>query len=216
MSASAPALTERLREGTRPLHRAAERAGVMRALLAGTLDRAGYARLLRNLHALYAALEDELERPRPSSPDLAPLRLPTLYRTATLAADLDALAPSAWRMLPLTAATVEYVTRLRAIGADDPALLGAHAYVRYLGDLSGGQILREIVRRAFALPGATGTRFYAFEGDVATLKQQLRRALDGPAISPARHDAVVAEAQAGFALHIRLFDELQGPAATPV
>ena len=214
MSAPAPPLTARLRDGTRSLHRAAERAGVMRSLLAGTLDRDSYASLLRNLHALYAALEYELERPR-AAPDLAPLRLAALYRATALAADLDALGPPAWQALPLAAATVDYVARLRAIGADDPALLAAHAYVRYLGDLSGGQILREIVRRTFALPIATGTRFYAFEGDVATLKDELRRALDGPAIPPARHDAVVAEAQAAFALHVRLFEELQAAAGGP-
>ena len=53
----APPLTTRLREATRLLHTEVERAGVMRLLLRGQLDRVGYCMLLRNLHAIYAALE---------------------------------------------------------------------------------------------------------------------------------------------------------------
>lgn len=214
MSATARALTERLRENTRQLHRAAERAGVMRALLAGSLDRGRYALLLRNLHALYAALEAEIERPRHPI-DGVPLGLPMLCRTAALAEDLDALAPPSWQTLPLAPATADYVQRLRSIGTADPELLGAHAYVRYLGDLSGGQVLRDIVRRTFALAGPAGTRFYEFAGDVLALKAQLRRALDSTAIALPRHDAVVAEAQAAFVLHIRMFEELRGAVTTP-
>lgn len=37
-------------------------------------------------------------------------------------------------------ATVEYLARLRAVAFDRPAGLVAHHHLRYLGDLSGGQI----------------------------------------------------------------------------
>ena len=43
-----------------------------------------------------------------------------------------------------------------------PALLAAHAYVRYLGDLAGGQALGRIARQAYALPDGAGTRFFDF------------------------------------------------------
>lgn len=46
------ALSDALRTGSRPLHTQAERTGVMAALLRGTLDLAGYARLLSALHAV--------------------------------------------------------------------------------------------------------------------------------------------------------------------
>ena len=39
-----------------------------------------------------------------------------------------------------------------ALAATQPALLAAHAYVRYLGDLSGGQMLARIVSQGLQLP----------------------------------------------------------------
>lgn len=41
-------------------------------------------------------------------------------------------------------------------------LLLAHAYVRYLGDLSGGQIIGGRIRRAYKLQSEKGTAFYSF------------------------------------------------------
>jgi hypothetical protein len=49
-----------------------------------------------------------------------------------------------------------------------PALLLAHAYVRYLGDLSAGQLLRGIVARGAALAGTTAVAFYDF-GDALSI-----------------------------------------------
>ena len=50
-------LLQRLRDATRTLHAEVERAGLMRLLLRGPLRRADYIGLLRNLHAIYDALE---------------------------------------------------------------------------------------------------------------------------------------------------------------
>jgi hypothetical protein len=41
-------------------------------------------------------------------------------------------------------------------------LLLAHAYVRYLGDLSGGQIIGGRIKRAYGLKGKEGIAFYDF------------------------------------------------------
>lgn len=80
-------------------------------------------------------------------------------------------------------ALVEYVERVRSLGRDDrslpsfegytypppPAeswLLLAHAYVRYLGDLNGGQTLKARVAKAYGLDAAAldGLRFFDFDG----------------------------------------------------
>lgn len=72
-------------------------------------------------------------------------------------------------------AITQFTHHLRSISTTRPALLLAHAYVRYLGDLSGGQIVRSRIRRVYALdpPNTSdtttaegtqdGTQFYEFD-----------------------------------------------------
>lgn len=201
-----PTLAQRLRLETRDLHTQAERSGAMMALLRGQLGRPGYTRLLRNLHALYAALEPALQV-HAAHPLLSPFHDPALARLPALEADLDFLGGPGWRAWPAQEAATEYALRLQALGQHDPGLLLAHAYVRYLGDLSGGQLLIERVRNTFQLPGDDGTRFYRF-ADASALAQRFRTALAALALPTAQADRLVAEAQLAFGLHIRLFQQL--------
>jgi heme oxygenase len=203
-----PSPAERLRADTRGLHAAVERAGIMPKLLRGELDRCGYCRLLRNLHDIYRSLEPALLR-HAAQPAVAPVVLPELFRADPLDDDMVTLHGSAWPGLPSMPATRIYVDRLRQIARDDPPLLVAHAYVRYLGDLSGGRIVRKIVAESLCLDGGNGLRFYDFGGDerAASLAERLRRGIDD-ACARAPLDAIVAEAQQAFRLHARLFEEL--------
>jgi heme oxygenase len=70
-------LAARLRAETSLLHRQAEHTGLMSQLLKGKLTYAGYCRLLRNLHALYSALETGLAH-HAADPSVAPIHLPEL------------------------------------------------------------------------------------------------------------------------------------------
>lgn len=204
------ALPERLRLGTRDLHAATERTGAMAALLAGRLARPAYSALLRNLHAIYTALEAALEARR-HDPAIAPLQAASLQRSTALAADLRTLHGAGWEAaLPLRPAAAVYVARLQALAAAASPALVAHAYVRYLGDLHGGQVLQRLVRRHYALAGDAGTAFYDFgpEPEVLALRQRLRAALGGLPLTSAEEDSVVAEARWAFVQHQRLFVEL--------
>ncbi len=182
----------------------------MAALLAGRLPQPGYCALLRNLHALYAALELALDARRLDAA-IAPLQAADLQRSAALAADLYTLHGPDWAAaLPLLPSAAAYVVRLQTLSdAASPALV-AHAYVRYLGDLHGGQVLQRLVRRHYALPGDAGTRFYDFgpEPEVLALRQRLRAALSALPLNKAEQDSVVAEARWAFQQHQRLFEEL--------
>lgn len=207
MSAS---LADRLKAETRSLHLAAERSAFMAALMRGEVDRPAYCALLRNLAALYAALEPALAR-HAAHPLLAPVHAPALFRGAALARDLALLHGAAWAdELPLLPATQAYVARLRELDAGEPGLLLAHAYVRYLGDLSGGQMLRRVVARNPALGGGQGVAFYDFGDPLATraLTASFRAGLSAIRPERAQADALVAEAQAAFVLHEHLFREL--------
>ena len=55
-----------------------------------------------------------------------------------------------------------YISRLTRIIEDDPRRLLAHSYIRYMGDLSGGQIMKWNIRKAYGLLNDQGTKFYDF------------------------------------------------------
>ena len=204
-------LADALRHGTHALHREVERSACMQCLLRGRMPQPAYALLLRNLHHLYVGLEAALSRHQ-AHPLLAPLHDPKLWRSNALELDLAFLHGPDWpSALPLMAATAAYGQRLQQLADGRPALLVAHAYVRYLGDLSGGQQLKRIVARSLGLPaGAQGTAFYDF-GDAektALLTASFRARLAGLDVDEPDLGAIVAEAQDAFGRHGALFEEL--------
>jgi len=69
-----------------------------------------------------------------------------------------------WKEVPMSDATKAYVKRIHEVGKKDPALLIAHHYTRYLGDLTGGQILGKMAIKAMDLPSTgEGVQFYVFK-----------------------------------------------------
>ncbi|MCA0303952.1 MAG: biliverdin-producing heme oxygenase [Proteobacteria bacterium] len=202
-------LSSLLREGTREQHARAERSGFVADLLRGRGGRDGYALFLRNLVPAYTALERGLERHR-ASPLFQAIDWPALYRADALARDLAALAGAGWAdALALLPEGGRYADRVAAAGDGDGHRLLAHAYTRYLGDLSGGQVVVRLVGRSLGL-GADALAFYRFPGiaDPDTFKAGFRRALDaaGRRIDPA---AVLDEAIRAFELNIALSEAVQ-------
>ncbi len=181
----------------------------MGALLRGQLALGSYRALLCNLLALYVALEVALEA-RQADPHVAPLHMPELYRAPALASDLMALgAPAAAAEGQVEEAARAYAKRLAQLAHSGSPRLVAHAYVRYLGDLYGGQTLARIVTRAYGL-GPDATRFYAFGSDaqVQASRSAFRAALAAVPATPAEADLIVAEARWAFEQHCRLFEQL--------
>lgn len=206
MRAMSDALSTRLRDATHDAHRRAERAGAMPALLAGRLPVERYGALLRELRAIYAALEAALasDAARGAGVDLLAAH-PSLARVAALDADLARLAPRLPPAVPLSPEAAAYVERLRTLAATEPRRLAAHAYVRYLGDLSGGQILRRVVAKAYADPEATAFHAFGTEADARALAGDVRAWLDALPLDAAGREALVDEAVDAFARHERLF-----------
>jgi heme oxygenase len=87
---------------------------------------------------------------------------------------------------------------------DTPALLIAHAYTRYLGDLSGGQILKRLLANK---PGLAPDElsFYDFPGhDLTQLKTDYRTALDRAGAQVKDPQAVIDEGSEAFRLNTDL------------
>jgi len=204
-AAPPPGLAARFRAGTASLHRRAERSGIMAALLRGQADRAHYALLLRNLLPVYRAIEDGLERHR-DSPALRPFARAELYRAPRIAADLTALIGPDWtERLGTLPAGARYAYRVARAAERDGMALIAHAYVRTLGDLSGGQLFPALLARTLALP-PQALQFYDFSAipDLAAAKAAWRAAVDAAAPYLPAPERLVREAQVAFRLNIAL------------
>ncbi|SCL35214.1 heme oxygenase [Micromonospora pallida] len=167
-----------LRERTRSDHRAAQHLGYFDALLAGRLDRAGYAALSEQLFFVYQTLEEAADVMR-TDPVAGPFVVDELHRLPALAADLEFLHGPDWAMrITPGPATREYQARLREIAFTWPAGYVAHHYTRYLGDLSGGQIMLRALRRSFGF-AEDGVRFFLFPGiEARAFKERYRTRLD--------------------------------------
>lgn len=208
-------LSARLRTQTWPAHRQVESTPFVRTMLRGGLSLPAYGLLLASLHPIYAALEAGLQR-HAGCPELAAIYAPPLLREAALADDLALLCGPDWRQrFAAQPQALAYAAHLHQLAERTPALLAAHAYVRYLGDLSGGQTLRRIVAESLGLPQDRGTRFYDFgsPAQTAALAGGLRAGLDRIEGDEPLHTAIVQEAQSSFARHERLFGELEAARA---
>lgn len=207
-------LALRLREGTQHSHTVAENTAFMKCFLKGIVEREPFRKLLANLYFVYSTLEAEMERHR-DHPVVGPMYFPEINRTANLEKDLAFYYGDNWReqIAPLPAGEV-YVNRLREIANTDPALLVAHAYTRYMGDLSGGQALRNIVRSALNLPPDQGTGLHDFDQlpnpeAKRAFKEKYRDALNSLPVDEATIDRIVAEANNAFMLNRDVVHELE-------
>lgn len=201
-------LAVRLREATAGAHTAAERTAFVRHLFKGTLPREGYVAFLRSLYPVYEALEAGLAATT-SDPAVRMAYDPALNRTASLAQDLAWFAGPDWAKLPVAAPATAYAAHLKDLAARAPAGLTAHAYVRYLGDLSGGQMMGKRVATTYEA-GEAGTNFYAFRdvADIDGRKHQYRAMLTALPLDAAQQDLVVQEANAGFDYARQIFETL--------
>ncbi|HHP7232066.1 MAG TPA: heme oxygenase (biliverdin-producing) [Xenococcaceae cyanobacterium] len=199
-------LASQLREGTKQSHTMAENTAYMKCFLKGIVEREPFRKLIANLYFVYSTLEAELLRHRDHRV-VGLIYFPELNRQASLEQDLAFFYGENWRneIAPSAAGKV-YVDRLKEISNSEPALLVAHSYVRYMGDLSGGQGLKSIVRSALELPSDRGTKFYEFEafpsiGAIKEFKGKYRDALNYLPVNDELAAKIIAEANKAFALN---------------
>jgi heme oxygenase len=204
-------LATMLREGTKKSHSMAENVGFVKCFLKGVVEKQSYRKLVANLYFVYSTMEEEMERLR-QHPIISRIYFPQLNRKQSLEKDLYFYYGPNWRNeIVLSPAGEAYVQRIREIGASQPELLVAHSYTRYLGDLSGGQILKNIAQKAMNLDDG-GTSFYEFAdiADEKEFKNQYRQAMNELPIDQETAKRIVDEANAAFGMNMKMFQELEG------
>ncbi|EJU03349.1 heme oxygenase-like protein [Dacryopinax primogenitus] len=168
---------------------------------------------------------------------LGPTYHPSLLsRAPPLEADISfLLGTPEWKSHPIPASLLrsppkplqEYVERLKRVSEETPERLLAHAYVRYLGDLSGGQIIKRRLARKLSLASDSsagnedgpipGLAFFSFPplfvgagqadlSEMQKIKQWFRAGMDeGVGNDETLKRALVEEANLAFDLNAGLF-----------
>lgn len=196
-------LTAAFHKRTRSLHAQAERSGIIRELLHGGGSRFGYALYLRNLLPAYREMERGLKQQR-DAPCVGVIAQPALYRARAIESDLSTLCGESWHaLLPLLCAGERYASRVKAASEGDGTRLLAHAYVRYLGDMSGGQILSRVLSRSLGLRSQM-LSFHEFPdiADLEGFKLAYRDAIDRAATGTIDVEGVIEEAGVAFRLNL--------------
>lgn len=201
-----PALSEEIRTATRVAHDDAENSGFIVDLMNGELPLSSYTAFVVQHHAIYRVLEAAVAEHRDG--ELAALLSPELDRLPALERDMANLEGS--EDVPVLAATQRYADRISAAATTSEGLL-AHHYIRYLGDLSGGQVIGRRMARTYGFEGETATEFYRFPeiDSPKAFKDAYREKLDELDWDADRRARFIAEVSEAFRAHREIFDELE-------
>ena len=203
---------KQIKEGTKKSHSAAENTSFVKSFLRGVVNKESYRGLISDFYFVYSALEEEVTKLK-DHPVVGSLDLPELRRKISLEMDVRYYYGPIWRSLIKPSEACErYVNRIREVAKNEPELLVGHHYTRYLGDLSGGQILKGIAEKAMELGNGQGLKFYEFEKieDPKAYKAGYRGILNSLPIDQHQADAIIVEANYAFRLNMYMFDTLEG------
>lgn len=207
--------SKEIKEGTKKSHSAAENTKFVASFLKGVLDPEEYRKLITNFWYVYETMEERIQETNdPFVKELKQWNV-LLFRTAFIQRDLRYYYGPFWREKQIpTEACNKYCHRINEIAEKDPYLLIAHHYTRYIGDLSGGQILKGIAKKALNPPEGEGLHFYDFPmiEDAKAFKTEYRSTLDNLDLTREQKDALVEEANYAFKLNMDMFNEMKGSA----
>lgn len=210
-SSTLPSLPEALAEGTKDLHKQVEQHAFVKDLLQDKLESISYHQYLADLKLIYEALEEEIQANLKVCPELQNINFSKLNRHSGLAEDLNSSSFKDFE-IQISEAAVNYATHLHRLGQNNPILLVAHAYVRYLGDLSGGMILKKHVEKKW--PDAL--HLYDFSNllietkiaNVHTFKELYKERLKNLVISDIVQKQLIQEARLAFTFAENMFNAI--------
>jgi len=187
---------------------------VFENLIKMKMDVETYKQYIYSLYHLYKTLEEEMAK-HSNHEVIGPIYFPQeVNRAETLERDLDHYCGESWREEMRCMPTMEpYLQHIRDISNTNPEALVAHAYVRYLGDLSGGQFIKRIIRRFYNIPheSDSGVAFYDFSNisDVSNFKNFYRARLNTLDLTYEQKLGLVEETRVAFDLNINFLNEIE-------
>lgn len=215
-------LSEELRTHTAAAHSNAEESTFVAELMGGELDTDALSSLLAQSLVIYRALETALAL-HADNAQLGPFIDSKLARVAALEQDMAFHFGADWEAkladgsIVIVPATQAYADKLTTIGSESIEFLMAHHYVRYMGDLSGGQIISRLVQRHYGVADA-GLNFYAFPEipKPKPYKDAYRELLDTTNFTRGQKDVILDFASDSFELNRLVFVDLAAQRAKAV
>jgi len=205
-------LSKRLKEGTKKSHNMVENTSFIVSFLNGVIDKNNYKQLLANFYFIYSSIEEEFENNK-NNTILKFINYSELNRKKSLEDDLKFFYGDDWeKCISPSPYTKLYVNRIKTLSENFPELLVAHHYTRYLGDLSGGQILKNIVRKSLKLKDSEGVSFYEFLDvkHIGEFKNKYKSSLDKMPVDNLLTKKIIEESNYAFKLNMNIFQEFEG------
>ncbi len=198
--------SKELKEATKVSHSAAENTKFVAGFLRGVVDPEDYRKLIANFWYVYSTMERLIHDADDPTVKVLQGWQSQLDRKEALEKDLLYYYGPYWKEeVGPSPACDTYCFRLSELAQQDPYLLLAHHYTRYIGDLSGGQILCKIFPNIH---------------DAKEWKTNYRAILDVLNLNESQKNAIFAEANYAFRLNMYMFDEIKSedpyPALTAV
>lgn len=226
-------LALQLDDGTRKSHSFAQNTSFVTSFFKGLSNRQAYANLITSLYFVYEAMEEAFDTTNEEYVKL--MDYTELRRVHSLKKDMEYFHGIDWvsqmntdvrtssntrAAVSITPsyATQQYVKRVQTVAKENPKLLIAHQYTRYLGDLFGGQMMGGMASKSLNLEDGRGTAFYTFESidnaqDFITMWYRTLNSLD---LTKEEKNAIVDEANLVFDLNIQILEEIEGDAFSAV
>ena len=173
-------MSKTLKELTWEQHKNAERQWFEKQMITGRVEPSVYHKYLVNQYACYDALESNYGVP-----------VNAIARAKAIMQDIEYFTPNEFELYPSVQHYVEHVANGLTNGQH-----AGHVYVRYMGDLSGGQMISSKV------PGPG--HYYKFQGKTDELKQAIR-----DYIAQFDQDEVANEAKVVFDFATALFEDIE-------
>lgn len=156
-----------IRNNTNALHLASEKSGFIKRLIEGKASKEGYIEYIFNLHAMYKAIEDCLDK-HFDHESIKYFVTKELYRAELIKKDLEILAGNKLSDMKLLPSTEACVARIHEVNNEHPQLIVTYAYVRFIADLFGGKIFPDILTKSYNIP--TDALNYYIQPDIRNIR----------------------------------------------
>lgn len=202
-----------IREGSWTDHDDSEGADFMANIMRGKATLDDYIQLVVQHYYMYEVLEDVAAK-LVDDPVFSDFYDANLLRMEALHKDLQHFYGDDWReKISPVQATTDYAARMREV-YNDLGVSGvvAHHYTRYLGDLSGGQMIARRVAMQHGFENGEGIEFYNFKelGSIDDFKNRYRDALDklGEQLDETQKAAMLEEVRLAYKFNTDVFIDL--------